>query len=147
MPNSPNRPYADTRATKFVAKRIDELSSRRRPKSQREIAFEAGFKMANILSMIKSGDSKVPLDRVPSLAKALEVDERILFRLTVEQHFRGSDLHRLVDKMGAATLTDNEVLWLELMRELTDNTDPAPTEPMKNAMREALASWFAPAPA
>jgi len=33
----------------------------------------------------KSGTSKLPLDRVLGLAKALEVDAKYLFRLTLEQ--------------------------------------------------------------
>jgi transcriptional regulator with XRE-family HTH domain len=42
-------------------------------KTQREIAKEAGIASQNFLSMLKSGDAKVPLRRVPALAAALDV--------------------------------------------------------------------------
>lgn len=64
------RPFTDTDLAAFIAKRVLEL----RPKSQIDIAGEAGFVNANVLSMLKSGATKLPLDRVLALAKALECD-------------------------------------------------------------------------
>ena len=43
------------------------------PKTQNAIARDAGFVNANMLSLLKSGANKVPLYRVPALARALEV--------------------------------------------------------------------------
>ena len=63
-------PYAASRLTSFIRKRILELRPR---KNQVEIAVEAGFVNTNMLLMIKSGKTKLPLDRVPALAKALDV--------------------------------------------------------------------------
>lgn len=71
-----------TRVARFIGQRIDELSSR---KAQREIAQQAGFKAPNIMFMFKQGLTKVPLDRVLDLARALEVDPRVLFELVLEQ--------------------------------------------------------------
>ena len=64
MPIKAN-PHEHTRLATFVERRILELSGR---KSQGEIAVEAGFVNANMLSMIKSGKSKLALDRVPARA-------------------------------------------------------------------------------
>lgn len=55
-------------------------------KTQREIAIEAGFPSQNIISMIKNGDTKVPLNRIPALAKALGVDPRDLFADCLEAY-------------------------------------------------------------
>jgi len=63
----PKKPFADTRLAKFIEKRVMELKPR---KSQIEIAVEAGFVSVNMLPMLKGGSSKLPLDRVPSLARA-----------------------------------------------------------------------------
>jgi DNA-binding Xre family transcriptional regulator len=63
-------PLANSELARFVSKRILEL----RPKSQTEIAAEAGFTNANFLSMVKAGNSKLAIDRVPALALALECD-------------------------------------------------------------------------
>ncbi len=35
--------------------------------------------------MIKNGSTKLPLDRVPSVAKPLECDPKLLFKLALEQ--------------------------------------------------------------
>ena len=66
-----NTPYENSRLAKFLDRRILELAGK---KSQREIAIQAGFPNPNYVSMIKAGSSKLPLDRVPSMAKALDVD-------------------------------------------------------------------------
>ena len=76
------KPHADTRLAKYIDKRVMELRSKN---SQAAIAAEAGFVNPNIVSMLKSGSSKLPLDRVPSLARALGCDPAYLLRLTLEQ--------------------------------------------------------------
>ena len=38
-----------------------------------------------MMSFLKNGRNKLPLDRVPSLAKALEVDPAYLMRLALDQ--------------------------------------------------------------
>ncbi len=68
------RPYADTDLAALVTKRTLQL----RPKSQIDIAGEAGFVNANVLSMLKSGATKLPLDRIPAIANALECDPSYL---------------------------------------------------------------------
>jgi hypothetical protein len=69
--NTPSgRPNANTEIAKFIDGRIDQLKGR---KSQKDIAVQAGFTNVNVLSMMKSGATKIPFDRVPGLAKALEV--------------------------------------------------------------------------
>jgi len=55
-------------------------------KSQREIAIEAGFPKPNIISMLKKGEMKLPLDRIPDLANACHVDPVYLFRLAMEEY-------------------------------------------------------------
>jgi len=75
-------------------------------KSQREIASEAGFPKPNVLSMLKKGGMKIPLDRIPALAKACHIDPSYLFRLVMEEHH--SEIWEvLVDTIGMP-LTANE---------------------------------------
>src|SRR5689334_10108500 len=74
------RPPVQTAVAKFLDRRMDEL---RGVKTQREIAQEAGFPRPNMLSMLKSGDSKLPLERIPGLARALDADAAHLFRLAM----------------------------------------------------------------
>jgi hypothetical protein len=77
----------------LVAKRIEELQSRR---SQKEIAAAAGFASPNFITMIKTGDAKLPLERVVALARALEVDEHQLMRMAMRQIY-DEDLMRLIE--------------------------------------------------
>ena len=128
---SNGKPYAETRVAKFIDRRILELSPK---KSQHEIAIEAGFKTPNVLSMLKTGTAKVPLDRVPALAKALECDARFLFRLALEQ-LGGSMTPSAIDEIFGTIVTENEVGWLKAIREFSDGADPRLTHRALAALR------------
>lgn len=131
MNKKPGRPYADTRLAKFLTKRILQLKPR---KSQREIAAEAGFIQPNMLSMFKNGSSKLPLDRVPGLAKALECDPKHLFLMALDQ--LGGDTTDLAIRQIFGTLvTQNEVAWLEEIRKASNHTDPGLTAKARAAIR------------
>lgn len=125
------KPHADTRLAKFVEKRVLELRSR---KSQIVIATEAGFVNPNMVSMIRSGASKLALDRVPALAAALECDPKHLFRMAVEQTW-GSTSARAIDEIYNTIVTRNEVAWLEEIRDASGGTDPALTQRLRSALR------------
>lgn len=55
-------------------------------KSQMEIAAEVGFPKANVLTMIKKGQTKLPIPRVPAMAKALGVDPARLMRIVLAEY-------------------------------------------------------------
>lgn len=67
--------------SQFIADAI-ETSGR----TQRQIAEIAGFNKANVISMLKTGQVKVPYDRIRSLARALRVDHVELARLTIGEY-------------------------------------------------------------
>ncbi|TXN07943.1 helix-turn-helix transcriptional regulator [Methylobacterium sp. WL103] len=102
----------------FLRRRIDELSSR---KSQREIALEAGYEKPNILSMFKRGETKVPFDKVPALADALEVDPNHLLRLQMEQP--GGYDPKVIDKMLGQITTSGERKVIAALREANEGHD------------------------
>jgi len=125
------RPYANTRLTEFITRRVLEL---RPKKSQLDIATEAGFVNPNMLSLIKSGATKVPLDRVPALARALEADPRFLFLMALEQ--AGGETTRMAaEEIFGTIVTRNEVTWLEEIRDASGQTDPALTSRARSAIR------------
>ena len=74
-----NKPHEDTRLAKYIERRVLELKPK---KSPLQIAKEAGFPNPNMVTMIKNGSNKLPLDRVPSMARALECDAAYLMRLS-----------------------------------------------------------------
>lgn len=132
------RPWADTRMAKFLDKRIGQL-----PKTQRELAQDMGYTRPNILSMMKSGEAKVPLDRVPAMAKALDADVAHFFRMALEQHFRGTEVTKVINDIFGTVVSKNEADWLEVVRDASDNTDPALTAQGKEEFASFLTQLFA----
>lgn len=55
--------------------------------TQREIADAVGFKNQNMITMIKQGDAKLPIDRVPAMARVLGLDPLQLFNMALEQFY------------------------------------------------------------
>ena len=107
----------------FISRRIYELRARR---TQVEIATAAGFKSAGMLSMVKDGKAKLPLERVISLAKALECDPQHLVRLALEQTLSQPVLDQIFAGVNGPT-SANERAILARVRDLSSNTDPSLT--------------------
>ena len=124
-------PYKDTPTARFITDRVRDLAHR---KTQAEIAAEAGFVNANFMSLLKSGKNKVPLDRVPSLARALEVDPAYLMRMALDQAVGATAAKAIIDIFGTPA-TANELGWLNEIRDASDNTDPRLTARSRAALR------------
>ena len=127
MPN----PFENSRAAVFVTERLRDLKHR---KTQKEVAREVGFLNANMLSLLKSGANKVPLDRVPALAKALEADPAYLMRLSLEQSVGVTAANAIVEVFGTP-VSENERGWLEEIRDASDHSDPRLTTRSRVALR------------
>ncbi|MER9253959.1 XRE family transcriptional regulator [Mesorhizobium sp. M0598] len=126
-----NRPYSDTRLAKFVERRILELKPR---KTQSLIASEAGFSQHTMLANIKVGSSKLPLDRVPALARALECDPALLFTMAIEQ-LGGGTTELAIRNIFGTIVTENEAAWLEEIRKASNYSDPNLTSRSRAALR------------
>lgn len=118
---------------KYLTRKIDAISH---VKNQRQIAFEIGYDRPNVISMLKKGEMKLPLDRVPAMARALAVDPAHLFRLALEQHH--PEVAKVVHEIFGNVVSGNELAFIEEIRALTDNSDPAPSEAAKERLRKAL---------
>ena len=125
------KPYADTRLAKFLETRLLELKHK---KTQAEIAEEAGFVNPNMVTMIKKGATKLPIDRVPALAKALESDPALLLRLALEQS-EGSTAAAAIYEIIGQPITKNEMAWINEIREASGDTDPRMTSRAAAAIR------------
>ena len=82
----PGMPFANSAIAKYLDRHIDTLKG---VKTQREIAAEIGYEKPNMISMFKRGEVRVPLDKIPLLAKAIDADPAHLFRLALEQYWPG----------------------------------------------------------
>lgn len=116
------RPWADTQMAKLLDKLISKST-----KTQRELAADMGYTSPNVLSMMKTGEAKVPLDRVPAMAKALNADVSLFFRLALEQHFRGAAISKAISEIFGTVVSQNEAHWINALREASDNSDPVLT--------------------
>jgi DNA-binding Xre family transcriptional regulator len=125
------KPHADTRLAKYLDKRLLEL---RPKKNQADIAAEVGFINPNVVTMLKSGASKLPLDRVPALAKALECDPAYLLRLALEQAVGDTAARAIIDILGSP-VTANERGWPDELRDASDHADPRLTARLRTALR------------
>jgi hypothetical protein len=87
-----------------------------------------------MLTMIKQGRSKLPLDRVATLAAGLEVDPKYLLRLVLLQH-GNETMQRVFDEVVGTAVSKNEVGWLKELRDASENSDPAVTTRARAALR------------
>jgi hypothetical protein len=124
------KPFGDTRLVPYLTKRILEL---RPNKTQAEIASQAGFINVNMLSQIKAGTNCLPIDRVPALARALEADPAYLLLLALEQRVGSTEAQAIVSILSTA-VTQNEMGWVEAIREASDLSDPPLTRRGRTAI-------------
>lgn len=120
--DKPALPWAHTAAAVYVSRQIDALTESGNL-TQRQIAHTAGYDKPNILSMIKRGETKVPIDKIPDMAKALRVDPAHLARLVLDQHWPALTFS-FEEIFGGGMITVNERKLLTLWRQETGNNDP-----------------------
>ena len=65
----------------FLARAIDASGL-----SQREIARRSGLRKPNMISMMRTGGSPVPLARIPELARVLDVDVEAFMRCALAEY-------------------------------------------------------------
>jgi transcriptional regulator with XRE-family HTH domain len=93
------------------------------PKNQREICDCMGLDNANLITMYKSGASRVPPNRLYSLALALGQDPWFVVRLGILEYY--PEVYAAIEKAAPAPiLTKNEIAMLKSFREMTDYFDP-----------------------
>lgn len=137
-PTKPGMPFANSAIAKFLDKQIDSLKG---VKTQREIADEIGYDKPNMISMFKRGETKVPLDKIPQLAKALGVDAGHLFRLALEQYW--PDQAKLILGIFGRTATENEeTILLKKWRAASQDLDPASSARIEAAVDNMLEDLF-----
>lgn len=104
-------------------------------KQQNEIASELGYDKPNIITMFKKGQTKVPIEKVPALAKAIGVDQAFLLRMAMNEYM--PETMRAIEKVFGTILTDNEEDIVKGLRSLTDNADPkVQTEEHRRKLKE-----------
>ena len=99
---------------KFIGQQIE-----RSGRLQEDIASDCGFVNRNMISMIKSGVTKLPLSKIGVLAKALDVDPAYLLRLALQEYMpeAWATFEGILGKQSF--VTESEFDLLELIRHNT----------------------------
>lgn len=101
----------------FLADRLAECD-----KTQREVAEECGFEKPNIITMFKTGATKLPINRIGPLAKALNVDPAHLLRLVMSEYMPDT-WTAIEDALHSTVLTANELELIRAYRKVTGDND------------------------
>lgn len=91
-------------------------------KTQAQIAAECGFESANVITMFKKGQTKLPINRVGPLAKALNVDPAHLLRLVLLEYLPDT-WETIENTLQTTLLTANELDLIRSFREVTGDGD------------------------
>lgn len=113
----------------IINARIEALAGEKTPQ---QIAAEAGVASDRVLMLYRMGAARVPLDRVREIAVALDIDPDWLMRLCVEE-WMGPEIAQALEQSYAEGLTENERVWLEVLRHSSGGNVP-PVTPEGAAM-------------
>ena len=129
-------PTAPTTKAKSVAEYI-ALQLHLCGKAQTQVAEEVGFDKPNVITMIKQGKTKVPLNKIGSMAKALEVDPVFFFKLVMTEY-----MPDLMDVIASITnqpiITNNELEFIQVIRSAKVVNPKLRTETEKKKFREFI---------
>lgn len=103
-------------------------------KTQREIARDAGFDRPNVLSMMKQGVTRVPIERIPALARALGIDAKPFIEIAMEEYH--PKMWRAIRGQAGTRLSPAEEELLVLFR-LADLQDEIELDEKAKALLEA----------
>ena len=122
-----------TSVAEFIADRLAAID-----KTQRQVAEECGFESANVITMFKKGSTKLPLNRIGPLAKALDVDPAHLLRLAMLEYM--PETWGMVEEVMQSTLlTANELDLVRAYRAATGNDDSVATVIKRDALIAVVA--------
>jgi transcriptional regulator with XRE-family HTH domain len=94
-------------------------------KTQCQISEEVGFESPNLITMFKNGTSKLPINRIAGLAKALNADPAHLLRVVMSEYSPDS-WAAIEQNMGGVVLSANELDLIRKFRIATADKDPRP---------------------
>ena len=104
-------------------------------KSQKDIADAVGYKNQNMITMLKQGHVKLALDRVPAMAKALDVDPLDLFKIALTQFYDEASVRLLVDVIESGN-SETEKKILRIIRNAAGDAPPTLTAEREEKLAE-----------
>ena len=126
-----------TSVAEFIAERLAVID-----KTQRQIATECGFENANVITMFKLGTTKLPLNRIGPLAKALDVDAAHLLRLAMLEYMPDT-WESIENVMQSTLLSANELDLVRAYRAATGDSDAVASVIKRDAVIAVIAAAVA----
>jgi len=108
---------------KTVADRLSEAIEKS-GRSQREIAAEMGYSRPNVLSMMKLGQTKIPIEKAPLLARACGIDPAEFTRHVMQEY--APAVWTTLEATFGESLTPAERRCLDAFREIVARTGREP---------------------
>jgi transcriptional regulator with XRE-family HTH domain len=118
----------------FISAQLDIAKSM--GKTQRDIAEAVGYDKPNPINMMAKGTMKVPMDKIPALARALNVDAGFLFRLALNSQW--PEDAAVIAQIFGTSLTKNETEIIEFIRGVSKNSDPSLSRDVEAKLRAAF---------
>lgn len=98
--------------------------------TNKDIAEHVGYTNPNVISMIKKGQTKLPLEKVGVMADALGADPAKLLRMALKEYM--PDTLKVFEQCLGNVVTKNEMTMIEIWRDATNHEDPEiPAEAVK----------------
>lgn len=117
MPGTKNKKLPQSNVALYLSNAIDVSG-----KTQRQIAEEVGYNRPNIISMLKTGEVDLPLNKVELFAASLELDPLYLLSLVMRE--RHPEMYRIIwSRVGDRVVSNSERNLLEQVRNMTGSTD------------------------
>lgn len=123
--------FAGKKFHEYIAALIDSSEL-----TQREMAAELGYDNANVISMFKKGITKVPIEKIPIMAKMLGADPAHMARLALREYHPG--FFEALETIFGGCASKNELEVLKVIRKATGNTNPKPDVKQLSAVERAF---------
>ena len=94
---------------RFIARRIEETG-----RLQKDIATKCGFDKPNMITMIKQGLTRLPLDKIGPMAMALETDPVQLLKMCMEEYQPAT--WKAIEPFMETAMTKDELRLLTALR-------------------------------
>jgi hypothetical protein len=111
----------------------------RSPKTEAEIARELGYSKPEIIKLMRSGTTKVPIDRIPALARSLNVEPAHMMTLALEDY--APQMLRALEETFEFLATPNEREIIKVVRHLSNNSDPRLTAALRQEIEEHFQTY------
>lgn len=104
-------------------------------KNQDEIAIETGFTRSNVLTMIKQGRTKMPLDKIEAFANACDRDPAVLLRTALMEY--QPELARLIGRIHGIPMIEQGQEIMDIFTTAMTNVAAEVQAEYKNAASSA----------